>query len=290
MELNHIRPAGIGFALLTLLLLLTAAPRLRGEVKVEEGTKYMHYVEQAEEAIGKRKWPLAIAYLQEAMQSEPGNPQNILLLSNMGMLQYYNGEDSLALRTLTEARAMAPASVVILANRAEVLTGMGRYDDALADYTRIIGMDSTYAAAWLERAAIELRQGKLVEAEGDIARLRELRPGDRQGKLMQAVVFAATGRPDEAITLYNDIITEKGESVYYSARASCYLQKSDLLSAAEDIAKGLELDPDDGELYYCRAWLNRLRFRDEDALADAKRAIDRGVNPMRVKALFAQPR
>lgn len=143
----------------------------------------MHYVEQAEEAIGKRKWPLAIAYLQEAMQSEPGNPQNILLLSNMGMLQYYNGEDSLALRTLTEARAMAPASVVILANRAEVLTGMGRYDDALADYTRIIGMDSTYAAAWLERGAIELRQGKLAEAEGDIARLRELRPGDRQGSL-----------------------------------------------------------------------------------------------------------
>lgn len=280
MELKHL------FAAIMAALLL--CPALAAE---DEGnSRYMHYVQQAEEAIGKRKWPLAIAYLQEAMHSDPGNPQNIMLLSNMGMLQYYNGEDSLALHTLTEARAMAPASVVILSNRAQVLAGMNRLDDAFNDYSRIIDMDSTYADAWRERGAIRLQQGKVTEAESDISRYRALRPDDDQGKLMQAVLFAATARPDEAIPLYSELIEKKAESVYLSARATCYLQQSDLLSAAEDIARGLELDPDDGELYYCRAWLNRLRFRDDDAMADARRAVERGVNPLRVKSLLSQPR
>lgn len=280
MELKHL------FAAIMAALLL--CPALAAE---DEGnSRYMHYVQQAEEAIGKRKWPHAIAYLQEAMHSDPGNPQNIMLLSNMGMLQYYNGEDSLALHTLTEARAMAPASVVILSNRAQVLAGMNRLDDAFNDYSRIIDMDSTYADAWRERGAIRLQQGKVTEAESDISRYRALRPDDDQGKLMQAVLFAATARPDEAIPLYSELIEKKAESVYLSARATCYLQQSDLLSAAEDIARGLELDPDDGELYYCRAWLNRLRFRDDDAMADARRAVERGVNPLRVKSLLSQPR
>ena len=267
-------------------IIMLIPARLAADEASDTEKRYMDNVQKAEEAIGKRKWPLAIAYLQEAMQSDPGNPQNIMLLSNMGMLQFYNGEDSLALRTLTEARAMAPASVVILSNRAQVLTGMNRLDDALNDYNRIIEMDSTYADAWRERGSIMLRQGKLAEAETDIARYRQLRSSDDQGKLMQAVIFAATGRPDNAIPLYGELIEKKAESVYLCARASCYLQKSDLLAAAEDIARGLELDPDDGELYYCRAWLNRLRFRDEDALADARRAVERGVNPLRIKALF----
>lgn len=256
----------------------------------DENSRYMHNVQKAEEAIGKRKWPLAIAYLQEAMQSDPGNPQNIMLLSNMGMLHYYNGDDSLALHTLTEARAMAPASVVILSNRAQVLTGMNRLADALSDYSRIIAMDSTYADAWRERGAIELQLGKLPEAESDITRYRALCPDDSQGKLMQAVLMAATGRPDEAIPLYSGLIEEKPESVYYSARATCHMQNSDLPAAAEDVARGLELDPDDGELYYVRAWLNRMRFRDDDAQADARRAMELGVSPMRVKALFSLPR
>lgn len=276
-------------ALLAAFTLLSPA-RLAADETSDTEKRYMDNVQKAEEAIGKRNWPLAIAYLQEAMHGDPGNPQNIMLMSNMGMLQFYNGEDSLALRTLTEVRAMAPASVVILSNRAQVLTGMNRLDDALNDYNRIIGMDSTYADAWRERGSIMLRQGKLAEAENDVDRYRKLRPSDDQGKLMQAVIYAATGRPDEAIPLYGELIEKKAESVYLCARASCYLQKSDLLAAAEDIARGLELDPDDGELYYCRAWLNRLRFRDEDATADARRAVERGVNPLRVKALLQTQR
>lgn len=252
----------------------------------EKESAYMKLVQRAEESTEKGDWESAIAYLQEAMRSEPSNAQNVLLLSNVGMMQFYMGEDSLALHTLTEARAMAPASVVILNNRARVLTQMERFEDALRDYELILSMDSTYAAAYQDRAAIELRQGRVDRAEADVAKFRELKPKDSQGKLLQAVIYGGSGRRQDAISLYGELLREKEESVLYAARAMCYMEEGDLAAAAEDIARGLELDPKDAELYYCRAYLNRLRYRDEDARADAKQALELGLNPMRVKALF----
>ena len=229
----------------------------------EKESVYMKCVQKAEEATGKGDWETAIAFLQEAMRSEPGNAQNIMLLSNVGMMQFYMGEDSLALHTLTEA---------------------------LRDYDLILSMDSTYAAAYHDRAAIELRQGRIDKAEADVAHFRSLKPGDMEGKLLQAVIYGGTGRQDEATALYSELIEAKEESVLYAARAMCYLEAGALPEAAEDIARGLELDPDDAELYYCRAYLNRLRYRDDDARIDAKRALELGLNPLRVRALFDKKR
>lgn len=254
--------------------------------KQEKESEYMQLVDRADEAAGKGNWDEAIECLRAAMRSEPGNAQNVMLLSNVGMMQFYQGEDSLALHTLTEARAMAPASVVILNNRARVLSRMDRLDDAMNDYSLIVEMDSTYAPAYQDRAAINLRRGRVDLAEDDVTVYRRLRPADPQGKLLQAVVFASTGRPQQAIPLYTELLKAKAESVYYSARAMCYLETGELPEAADDIARGLELDPDDGELYFCRARLNLLRYRPDDARTDARRALELGVNPLRVKALF----
>ena len=258
--------------------------------KQDAETEYMRLVEQADEEAAKGNWEVATECLLGAMRSEPGNAQNVMLLSNVGMMQFYMGEDSLALHTLTEARAMAPASVVILNNRARVLARMDRLDDALCDYNLIIEMDSTYASAYHDRGVVNLRRGRTDLAENDVARYRELRPSAADGKLLQAVVFGSTGRPREAIALYTELLKQKEESVYFSARAMCYLETGELPEAAEDIARGLELDPDDPELYFCRARLNLLRYREEDARADGRRALEAGINPLRVKALFDKKR
>ncbi len=58
------------------------------------------------------------------------------------------------------------------------------------------------------------------------------------------------------------------------------MMSGSLSEAADDIARGLEIDPAYGELYLYRALLNRLRYRSEDARADARRAVSLGI-PMR---------
>lgn len=273
-----------------LLTLLAAEP---DSIKADEtagGTQYMQLVEWADEAVAKSDWERAISCLQEAMRTEPSNPQNVMLLSNMGMIQYYAGEDSLALHTLSEARAIAPASLVILNNRARVLTGMGRYEDALRDYDLSVEMDSTYANAYADRASLLTLLNRLEEAERDASKYRELRPSDPHGALLLAVIYSNTGRPEDAIMLYTELIKAKPEAVYYSARAMCRMLAGDLAGASDDIAVGLDLDHDDGELYFCRAYLNHLRFRDTDRDTDAARAAALGIDPLRIKALPSLPR
>ncbi len=59
-----------------------------------------------------------------------------------------------------------------------------------------------------------------------------------------------------------------------------------LSEASDDIARGLELDPEDGELYLYRAALNKMRYRVADARADAERARQLGIPAERLKDFF----
>lgn len=284
---------------LALLLLLSfAACAVQAQERVERGeparvddpNRYMQLVQWADEAVAKSNWPQALACLQEAMRTEPSNPQNVLLLSNMGMIHFYAGEDSIALRTLSEARAMAPRSVVILKNRARVLAAMQRPEDALSDYSLILEMDSTFADAYHDRASLLLQLDRYDEAATDAAHFTRLRPNDPHGKLLEALIASNTGHTERAIELYSDLIKAKPDAVLYSARAMCRLTTGDLARAADDIALGLELDANDPELYFARAYLNHLRFRDTDRDADLSRAATLGLAPDRIRLLPTLPR
>ena len=249
-------------------------------------TDYMKYVQWGDDAVAKSKWGEAITDYEEAMRTEPSNPQNVMLLSNVGMLHHYAGKDSLALHTLSEARAMAPASVVILKNRAQVLADMNRVDDAMRDYDLLLSMDSTYTDAWFGRAALNLRMARYDNAEADALKLLALQPDNLQGKYVLSLIYSNTGRPAEAIPMFTALIDDKPQAPLYADRALCRLQLDELPEAADDIARGLELNPDEAELYYCRAILNLRRFREEDARKDADKAIELGMYAPMVNALW----
>ena len=59
-----------------------------------------------------------------------------------------------------------------------------------------------------------------------------------------------------------------------------------LADASADIGDAMKLYPLNGELYLLRAWLNKLYYRHNDAEADAKRAIELGVNAEKVKTML----
>lgn len=236
------------------------------------GADYITCVEEAEREIAKGNYELAGEWLKEAMTTEPSNPSNVLLLSNLGMVQFYAGNDSLALGTLSQARAMAPGSVTILANRARVLDHMGRRQDAMADLSLAIATDSTYAPAYYERGTLRLDSGDFAGAEADMARHRALRPKSRQSLLALALIYSSTGRGRDAVAAYTELLKGKPDADLLAARAMCRMDLGDLPEAAEDIQEGLKIAPEEPGLYLCRARLNRLRYREADAAADERRA------------------
>ena len=259
---------------------------LADEKNIDTQSPYLKLIERSDSAVKAEDYSAALDFINEALRLEPANPSNILLLSNAGMLQYYLGEDSLALETLNTAHAIAPVSVTILSNRAKVLNAMGETARALADYITITRLDSTWVDAWRQKALLQLGGGDIRGAEKSVAKVLELEPETTESWLTAGIFYSSTGKPAEAIPFFSKLLKKEKLPEYYSARAMCRILVDDLGGASEDIADGLELNRYDSELLLARALLNKRRFREKDAEADAVKAIEAGADPKRVKLLM----
>ncbi len=219
----------------------------------EELDPYMQLVSRADSLCAAAAWPEAVLTLQHAIASEPSNPGNIQLLSNLGMIHHYMGEDSVAIATLTRAVEKAPASVTIRANRAKVYASAGYEQEAFDDYSRIMVMDSTYIPARFSHALLAMRHRMFQEAQEDIEYMESHFPGADETVIARASFLSTLGRYAEAIPYYDEILRNIKAPEYFGARAYCRLMTGDLLEASSDIAQALELALDGGELYVYRA-------------------------------------
>lgn len=278
------RPALTMKPLIIILALLTAVSAARAD-KAEDNI-YLRMVSDADDAIAKREFELAEKYLTDALNLQPTNPMNSMLISNLGMVRYYMGNDSLALVTLSHAHNISPASVTILLNRAKVLASMRRIDEALADYDNVTALDSTVAKPYFFRGMVSLNKGDLPKAMQEFETLHRLDPEGYDTTIAMAQLMLVTRQWDKALPYFSKLLQEEQAPEYYSGRAWCYLNKGDLSEAADDIARGLSISSHDSELYLCRAYLNKLRYRKADSLKDAETALQNGADPKRVESVL----
>lgn len=247
---------------------------------------YFILIDESERSLADGDYEAAALRLVEAMGIEPQNPLNVALLSNLGMIYYYNGQDTLALTTLNEAVKRSPRLIGARQHRATVLAALGRDDEALADYNAIIQIDSINTDALFMRCMMSLYRGDLSTAQHDAASLKRIIPLSSRSLLANATVCANTGQNNEAISLYRKLLDIDKQPEYYSALAGCLIAVDNYNEASEVIGKGLERWSHDPELYYYRALLNHKRYLDKEARADAKRAINLGANPQKVEQIF----
>lgn len=238
---------------------------------------YIALMDSADTACSEGNWVKAERFLLEALRLEPANPSNIILVSNLGMVRFYDGRDSLALVTLNDAVAMAPNSVVALRNRAKVLSAIGKHEEALAVRERIIELDSTDINNLYLHALTSMMLNDSTAATRDLTLMEATAPADVRTLRIRAQKLIADGRFLEAISTLNKIVSEEPASEIYSMRALCNLMLDRLNEASADISEGLAIDPLDGELYLYRALLNKFRYRYDESAEDARRAVQLGI-------------
>ncbi len=251
-----------------------------------DSIRYFDLMGEADKAIAGDDWNLAEQKLLEALRLMPANPVNILLLSNLGMIRFHAGKTDEAIATLTDAHTMAPASVTILQNRARIYAEIGRDKDAINDYASIIALDSTLVEPLFYHAMLSINAGDLLSADTDVTRLKTISSNDRLTYLADATLALHTGLYAQAISPLSHLIDTDPTAGYYASRSLCRLMLGQLQEASDDIARGLEIDPVDSELYIYRALLNKMRYRPEDAKSDARRAIELGADATRVNTLI----
>lgn len=255
-----------------LLSLLTVLTAILAAFASDPDAAYLNLVDNADRAIRKGKWADAENALLEAMRSSPGNPGNIMLMSNLGIVRFNMGRDSLALQTLDEAHAMAPRSVTVLENRARVLTSTGRLDEAMTDYNTILGLDSLALSPRFYRAVLAMRAGDLDLARADVETMRRQAPDSLPTLVADATLASATHNYENAVIAYTRLISRDCQPEYLGERALANLMTDRLGDAADDLARAIEMAPDDPQLYIYRAMLNKARYRPDDAAADERKA------------------
>ena len=249
---------------------------------ISSDSAYMRLVDEADKACAEYRWADALEALNSAMHLEPENHGNILLMNNIGMIQHNMGMDTTAVATLSEAHRRAPSAVMILMNRAIVLTSMGQTDEALADYDLVMELDSTEVSARFNHGLLSLQTRRFNDAKKDFDYLSTHFPDSEESLIGNATMHCTMGDFDKAIPLYTSLIDRHEDVEFIAARAYCRLQTGDLQEASDDIARALEMAPDDGELYLYRAALNKMRYRPDDARIDALKAVELGVDRRRV--------
>jgi tetratricopeptide (TPR) repeat protein len=119
-----------------------------------------------------------------------------------------------------------------------------------------------------------------VASVAELQRLELLAPDDVRTNFAKATFLTSRGLYAQAVSPLRKVVEASPRAEHYASLAIAHIMSGSLSEAADDIARGLEIDPAYGELYLYRALLNRLRYRPEDARADARRAVSLGI-PMR---------
>lgn len=118
-------------------------PPIDNTIPIDTSTVYFALVDSAQQAIKAENWLQAENYLLEAIKSEPGNPSNSLLLSNIATIQRRQGRLNEAVRNYSMAIDLTPNAVTLLHNRAAVYILLDSIALAQADYERIMLIDES---------------------------------------------------------------------------------------------------------------------------------------------------
>ena len=245
---------------------------------------YIDLVGKADSAIAQSNWIEAENALQKAMKGQPANPANVLLLSNLAMVQFQQGKDSLALNTINDAHIIAPKSITVLNNKARILKSMGLIDEAYHTYEQILSIDSTLIEPRYMHGIIALANKYLTTAFSDFSTLEKTAPTEELTLDGMALYYFHTQNFTKAIPYFNKLIEINPSIDNYTNKILCHLFCEDLPDASSAINDAIKLYPLVGDFYLHRAFLNHLYYRHDDSNTDIKKAIELGVPNEKAKA------
>lgn len=226
--------------------------------------QYYIYADSADIAVKAENWPRAENLILKALRLEPSAPGNLMLMSNLGLVQLYLDRPDDAVRTLSDALVGAPESLVLLGNRARVFAASGHDREALADYTRMLEIDSASTTALFGRGMIALALTDLETAQRDLTLLEHYDPDSRNTHMAMGTLHMLRREYEAAEIHYTALIDDEPDDEFYLARAICRMMTGHYTEASADLNAGLVLNPENPDLYAQRAMLSKLTYRMSD--------------------------
>lgn len=178
---------------------------------------------------------------QKAIAIEEGNAMAHYLL---GKADDGREDGIMCVAHLTKAIVLKDDFLEARLLRAEALIKMQQYKEALEDIDAILAQDPEDESAILLRGKIKETIGAKEEAEADYIHVTQLNPFNEQAFLYLGQLYITQQKLTEAIALFDEAIElNPSFAEAYHERGRAKLLNGDKEGSAEDMKKGLELDP-----------------------------------------------
>jgi len=269
--------------------LLSIDPAVHMKTAYSTAMLYTRHNEPEERDEKKAKAWLNSAIATASLLPDPADRafQSAFYRNGLALVEVNLGDLSEALRLVNECidildRELIPDEhrlhrSVLKNNRARVFNGLGRLDDALADYAVVIRDDPNHAEHYLEHGNILRRLGRYEEAFTDYETAARLSPPFPEIYYNRGDLRLAVGDREGALADFSYVLElDPGCVEAYVSRAAMLLEDGDADAAEEDVTSGLRYDAGNPQL---RAALGQIHAAKGDfpaaiAAYDASLAAD----------------
>ncbi|MEL5894849.1 tetratricopeptide repeat protein [Bacteroides sp. GD17] len=186
-------------------------------------------------------YPAMAEAAKKAIEIEEGNAMAHYLL---GKADNGQGDGIMCIAHLTKAIVLDDYFTEARLLRAEALTKMQQYPEAMEDIDAILAHDPEDESAILLRGKIKEATGAQEEAEADYRNVTDLNPFNEQAFLYLGQLYIVQKKLTEAIALFDEAIElNPNFAEAYHERGRAKLLNGDKEGSVEDMKKGLELNP-----------------------------------------------
>lgn len=258
---------------------------------------YESYVEKSLDALEADSLLAAEDYIRQALELEPDNATNAMLLSNLGTIQRRRQRYAQALDSYTHALNITPKSIPILLNRASLYLELSKLELAKQDYAMVILQNPKHEEALLMRAYILTQQRNYDVAKQDYEVLLQNNPASFNGKLGFATLLQKTARYEEANIILTGMITQaiddkslgnRDLAMLYVARAGIENDLNHVEQALLDLEEALRIDPNLSDAYLLRGQIYLALKRGDLAKNDFENCIKLGIPMADMSELIRQ--
>ncbi|MBE6281623.1 MAG: tetratricopeptide repeat protein [Bacteroides sp.] len=239
---------------------------------------YDGWIEKAMNAVEKDSLYEAEKYFKNALNTDPANMRNAMLLSNLGTIQRRMGKNKEAIESYTLAINKSPHSVTMLLNRASLYLEMDHLDKAYSDYCNVIDLDRRNIEALQFRAYIYMRRRQYPEAKADYRSLLEEEPGNKTARVGLVMVNQKEHRYREALDALNLLVTDyPKDASLLKARAEIEVEMNTLDLALLDLENAARITPHDADIYVMCGDIYMAQGKKREAYVAYEKAVDLGI-------------
>lgn len=242
--------------------------------------RYIELADSADFYIGLENWDRAEDKIIEALRLEPANFTNSLLLSNLGIVQLNKGEYSKALNSFTLGLNISPSSTVILNNRAHVYLLLDSIPQAINDLDKSLQIDSIQSWTLKTRGFLCLQNKDIENADRIFHKMKKEFPDNSNVYAGLAAIAEYEGKLETAKDYYKEALRlDSNDKESREAFIMTLINTNDYSGARAEIREAIKNDPENPMFYLLRGFLHRLNYRLDEAQADKKLAISKGIDP-----------